>query len=107
MKGVVTFSAEDQQYSLHYTMNAICALEEAADRPFTDFLSELEGAGLSMRALRQLIWAGLTEFHPGISEMEAGEIATALGVPQMVVQIEKALKAAFPDNKKGKDAGKK
>lgn len=60
-----------REYTLRYTVNAVCCLEEKM------------GAGLEslmrtqLSCLRGLLWCGLMENHPGVTLERAGEMLQA------------------------------
>ncbi len=94
-RGEVDLKAGKEKYTLHFSINAICELEEAAGVSFSEFLDQ--GEGLGLRGMRLLVWAGLLDKHEDVTLKMAGDIAQKAGI---VVATEKAMEAflaAFPD----------
>lgn len=100
-RGEVSFEAEGTAWTLVFSINALCDLEDRTGRSVQDL--NLDGA-LSMRLLRDLIWAGLRERHPAVTVEDAGRIATAAGMGVMQEKVMQAIVAAFPETAKGEAA---
>lgn len=97
-KGEVAFEAGGKSYTLRYSIDAICALEEATGKGIVALSTELSAAGtISMGLLRQVVWAGLREQHPDVDLKCAGElIVDAGGLTKMIEYVGSALSRAFP-----------
>lgn len=91
-KGEVAFKAADAEYTLRYSTNAICELEDHLGRGLNAIVADLE----RVSTVRALLWAGLRAKHPEITLKAAGEIMDKCGVPTTVGAVSDALKAAFP-----------
>lgn len=96
-RGEVALEADGQTYTLSFSVNAICELEEVLDKPIGQIMGALQGDGVSMKTVRWLVWAGLQDHHEDVDEKKAGRIATEIGVTETLSQVGKALKLAFPD----------
>ena len=105
-RGEVSFKAGDATYTLQFSINAICDLEEALDLPVEQIAEMFDGGSVRMRDVRTFIWAGLREHHPDIEEREAGRIATEVGVDAVIEKVGEAFRAAFPEVD-AKPSGKK
>ncbi len=98
--GQVALTAGDKEYRVSYGVNALCELEEAFDKSVQKIVDQdLNGANVSMRAVRRVVWAGLIDQHPEITLKEAGAIADSAGVQACMDAISAAFKLAFPEAK--------
>ncbi|MFW2541533.1 GTA-gp10 family protein [Primorskyibacter sp. 2E107] len=81
IRGRHDFEADGKTWSLHFTANGMCELEDAVGCGVLAFLKRIEAAGedISFRDVRLLFWAGLQEHHPDIDLRGAGALITALG----------------------------
>lgn len=102
-RGEFAFTVNDERYTLQFTLNGFCELEEVTGETTTAFMARLDQkdrADMSFKDVRRLFWAGLVEHHEGITEREAGRLVTALGGPVDALDFAmKALLAAFPEAK--------
>ncbi|MGK7653149.1 GTA-gp10 family protein [Roseovarius sp. B08] len=106
VKGKVDFTSGDEGYSLQFTTNGMCALEEESGETMMAFIQRLEQnaeTDMSMKDVRILFWAGLQEHHEGITLKEAGRVMTGVegGFMGAVALYERALQLAFPDAVEG------
>ncbi|NOX39760.1 MAG: hypothetical protein GXP05_04400 [Alphaproteobacteria bacterium] len=104
-RGTVTFDAGGKKYTLQYSTNALCELEDAADLPLADILTGM-AKSMSIRTARLLFWAGLGDNHE-ITTKEAGLLMDKMGgVAGIMPVIEKAIAASMPeDTSEGKTKG--
>jgi hypothetical protein len=102
-RGDVSFEAEGKSYTLRFSIDALCNLEEAAGKGFAAIAIELtDPERMSVTLLRKVLWAGLLDHHPDIDLKAAGELIVAAGGAVAVLeQIEKAFAAAFPEKEEG------
>ena len=98
-KGDVAFDAGGKSYTLRFSVDAICALEEAAGKGIVALSGELgDPTKISMGLLRKIVWAGLREHHAGIDLKTAGELVIAAGgFTAMLQKINAAFELAFPE----------
>lgn len=118
-KGEVAFDADGKTYTLRFSSNAICELEERLDKSFTKIGAELQAAvetdpaSIRFGTLRAIFWAGLQDHHPDIDLAAAGDVMIAAGgAVQAMALIGGAFVAAFPAREGGagnppKGAGKR
>jgi hypothetical protein len=100
-KGELAFQAGGQDYTLRFSANAICELEQQVDRAEADIVASLQGTP-RYSLIRAVLWAGLTGHHPGITLKAAGDIMDALGGLAAAMQIvTRGLVLAFPDAPQG------
>ncbi len=97
-RGEVALETADGTFHvLRYTVNSLCALEERLEMPIARIAALFEGAdGISMRHLRAVLWAGLIDRQPDLTEAEAGRIMDDAGMAAVTRAIERAFTAAFP-----------
>jgi hypothetical protein len=98
-KGEVSLPAGDKTYTLSYSVNAFCHLEEADGRSFAEIITDLmKPDTLSVRKLRQFVHAGLIDHHPDVTVEEAGRIIMAAGGIDVVMKaVGSGLEASMPD----------
>jgi hypothetical protein len=86
----VTFEAAGKTYRLCFSMNALCAIEEATGSAVSDLdLNRLT-------TVRLFVWAGLQDHHPEVKDVKgAGVILDAVGVKAAVELVAGALGAAM------------
>jgi hypothetical protein len=95
-KGEVSFDANGAAYTLRYSINAICELENETGKGIVALMTELEDpTRMSMTLARQIMWAGLREHHPDITVKAAGELISAAGGLMRFVQV---LNTAFAES---------
>lgn len=68
--------ANGVDYVVHYSINSLVELEKATGKPFTDLFESEEG--VSLTALRRIIFYGLKAKHHDMSEEKAGVIIDQL-----------------------------
>ena len=91
-RGEVAFKAGDADFTLVYSTNAICELEDALNRGLNAIVADIE----KLSTVRALLWAGLRTRHPDTTMAGAGEIIDKTGVAAATEAIGRALNAAFP-----------
>lgn len=97
LKGEVAINlADDESYTLVYSVNAIIALEQETGLPITRIGEFLGGEAFSFGNARTFFWAGLIEHQPDMSQDDAGSIMSQLGIETALVMATDALKASLP-----------
>lgn len=91
MNGCVTLNG--REYTLRYSVNALCLLEDRAGGSLETLLSK------GMSGLRGLLWCGLLEENKGITLETAGELmqshlASGGSIRDISVQVALALENA-------------
>jgi hypothetical protein len=94
-RGEVSFEAEGRTYTMVFNTNTICELEEETGQTIQALGGQLANPG--MRLVRQIVWAGLRKYHPGLSMAEAGDVIDAVGAAQIGEIIGRAFTLAFPE----------
>ena len=101
VRGEVGFEADGTPYTLMFSTNALCALEDALGMSVTDIGAQMSGS-VRLKTLRSLFWAGLQDHHAGVSEAEAGRIIDQVGAAEAGELIGRAFAAAFPQAEEAK-----
>lgn len=91
-RGEVTFKAADTEYTLAFSTNAICELEELLDNGINAIVANME----RLMTVRAMLWAGLRTKHPDITLDKAGKLIDICGMLVATDAINKALQVAFP-----------
>lgn len=94
-RGEVSFKVADTRYTLKFSTNAICELEEHLNKGLNVIVANME----RLTTVRALLWAGLRAKHPDMTIEKAGELIDRCGMAEATEVIGKALTAAFPPPK--------
>lgn len=96
-KGDVEFKAGKKTYTLCYSIDAICVLEESTGKTLLQLGEEMRDIkSVKMSLVRSIVYAGLIEHHPSITLKEAGELIIAAGGSIKVMEkFSEAMAAAF------------
>lgn len=87
-KGEVAFDADGKQYTLRYSIDAICCLETETGKGIVALLSEFQDSDkITLTLARQMMWAGLREHHPEVTVKEAGELIVAAGGLMKFIEV--------------------
>jgi hypothetical protein len=98
VRGEVGFEADGKSYTLRYSTNALCELEDHFNQPINAIIGALQDkSSLRITMIRAVVLFGLRDKQPDMTELAAGEIISAVGLAAMVLKVGEALKAAFPD----------
>jgi hypothetical protein len=99
-RGSVALQAGDKAYTMAFSINALCELEDVFGVPAPKLGNLFEDAeNISMKDVRKLVMVGLHDHHPEVSEKDAGVIAGDAGLQECMSAIEKAFRLAFPEAK--------
>lgn len=99
----VTFDAGGKTYTLQYTTNAFCELEDETGMKVLDIIANGEP---SMKVIRAMVWAGLLEHHEGITIKQAGHVIDAAGGMEVVMdKVNAAVAAGTIDDDDAPEAG--
>jgi hypothetical protein len=89
---------EPQRWTMSFGTNALCAIEDAFQ--LTD-ITGLEGIlknKPSLRTIRTLFRLGLTDCHPDMTDMEAGQLIDRIGGLEPSLElVSRAIEQAFPE----------
>lgn len=95
LRGAVPFRSGGADYTLHYTFDALVALEDAFDLGIEEIGAMMGGARLKI--MRKIFRIGLLEHQPDVTEQAAGEIWRLVEGEPPAFLLVKAFSAAFPD----------
>ncbi|MEP6827917.1 MAG: hypothetical protein ABJA10_07565 [Aestuariivirga sp.] len=94
-RGEVALVLGEATYTLLFSVNALCNLEDRMGKPINEILSSMgENTGLKM--LRSLLQCGLSQRHPEITEAIAGDLLSFGNTQVVTAKIGEALALAFP-----------
>ncbi|KFB10332.1 hypothetical protein [Nitratireductor basaltis] len=97
-RGAVALEAGGKVYSLRFSTNAICEVEDHFGKPIMKIVEDLQDeTNVSMKMVRALVWGALLEEHPAIQPSQAGYLLDEVGVPVMTEKIGLALQRFFPE----------
>lgn len=97
-RGSVALQVGDRAYTLSFSVNALCELEDHLGKPIAKIADGLnDPANVRMSVVRALLWAGLRDHHDEIDLKAAGLIASDAGIPAVMEAIGKAFSLAFPE----------
>ena len=91
-RGEMAFMVGDEAYTLQFSTNAICELEDYLDKGLNVIVANME----RLTTVRAMLWAGLRAKHPNVTIKQAGDIIDRCGMAEVTDVIGKALTAAFP-----------
>lgn len=104
-RGGVDLKAGDAVYTLSFSYNALCELEDAFDGlPVPQIAKKLnDPEHVSIKDVRRIVWAALRDHHSDVDLLGAGEVITAAGPAATMDAIGKAFSLAFPDAEASED----
>jgi hypothetical protein len=95
-KGEVSVEADGKTYTLVFSINALCELEDKLGASVSD-IAALSTNGKRFGTIRTVFWAGLQEHHPDLTLKDAGRIITAMGIPAADAAVGEAFSLTFPE----------
>lgn len=99
-RGEVTFEADGKQWTLAYSINALCVLEDALGMGIGEVVERFGNVQkLRLNTVRAVLWAGLNDHHPEVSLKQAGELIADMTLPTSIDLLGRAFSLAFPDGK--------
>jgi len=101
-KGEIPLKVGNKEYSLKFTTNSLCELEEVLGMTTLDMIDSLKSS-MGLKQLRCLVWAATLDNHKGLSMNEVGEIIDAVGFNNCLKACGEALNAGFPTGKNSKE----
>lgn len=98
-RGEVDIEVPSGTFTLRFSTNAICDLEDRLDLGIAQIVGRLEDEEqMRLGVLRSVVWAGLRDNHQGITEPQAGDVISEAGMGVIVAKISEALSLAFPES---------
>lgn len=95
IKGEVAFDLAGEPFTLVYSINALCVLEERLNMGVSEIGAKM-GDEPRLGFIRTLFWAGLQDHHPALTETRAGEIIGEITPQRAGELIGEAFLKAFP-----------
>lgn len=96
--GETTFDLDGETYRLSFSVNAICALEDALDEGINQIATSMTNQeSLRFSRVRTIFWAGLRDHRPEIAVEDAGRVMTRLGAIKALELVAAAFGRAFPE----------
>src|SRR5690606_20676187 len=96
-RGSVALQVGDQAYTLSFSVNALCELEDLLEMSVAKVGAIMnDPEGVRMTTVRALVWGALRDHHSEIDLKGAGDIASTAGIPACMEAIGKAFRLAFP-----------
>jgi len=106
VRGQIAAPFEGGKINLMLSTNSICELEDAANRPITDLLDELnDPKRAKMKTVRLLFWAMMLDERPEATLADAGRLIDGVRGDHDRIMMD-AILAAFPDAKEGDEPEK-
>lgn len=97
VRGEIAAEFNGAPIKLALTTNAICELEDRADRSINDVLAEIgDPKRARMKTIRLLFWALMLEAKPDATERDAGALIDGMAGDHDRIMTA-AIVAAFPD----------
>ena len=88
-------------YTLRFSVNALIELEEAMGKGVSEIAQHMSGGDVRMKDVRTILWIGLRDRQPDLTEEGAGDLATEVGIPAALEAVGKAFALAFPSEEGG------
>ena len=89
-------------YTLSFSINALCELEDLLDQPMAEIVAGMQSPEkMRMSTVRAMFWAALRDNHPAIDLEGAGLIVSELGMGAAMAKVGEAFRLAFPTAKAG------
>lgn len=97
VRGEIAADFEGGKINLMLSVNAICELEDATDRPITDLLDEISDPKRArMKTVRSMFWAMMLAAKPEATLKDAGALIDGLRGKHDRILTD-AILAAFPE----------
>lgn len=86
--------ADGKEYELRFTLNAMAELEERYGEVDKAFAAMDQG---SFKAIRFVLWAGLHDQHPELTENHVGALIDVASMQDLMQQLNDGLAQDLPD----------
>lgn len=107
-RGVVSREINGETINFRIATNEWCELEDefgkTTDEILKDFFAGVQQGSLTMKNLRKFFRAALSSSRPGITEEEAGEVMSDLGLGAAGALLGEVILASMPQAEEGKSA---
>lgn len=96
-KGEVALVALSKEWILKFSTNALCELEDLTGKSAIEVANSMnDESKVTMKLLRQIVFAGLSENNPSPTIEDAGNIIDSVGFDVIGPKIAEAFILAFP-----------
>lgn len=96
-KGEVEFDAGGQKWTLAFSVNALCELEDELGMGVNEIAEQMgDVKKMRIKFMRAVLWAGLRDHHPEIDLKTAGELIRELSFAKSMETIGQGFALAFP-----------
>jgi hypothetical protein len=99
LRGEAGFKADGKDYTIVFTIDAFCHLEDRLDQDIGEILQRCRKELKRLGFLRTLLWAGLREKHGDVDEEACGDLVAKVGVVAMGTLLATAMMQAMPPPK--------
>src|SRR5688572_26747681 len=97
-KGEVGFDADGGRFTLTFSIEALCELEEAAGFSMAKIGTILKDPEKpNLRIVKCMFWAALTDHHPDITQKDASKLMSQIGFVNAGQLVLEAFALAFPE----------
>lgn len=97
-RGQLGFEVAGERFTFAFSTNALCAVEDTFGLTDITGLEAVLGGSPSLRTIRTLFRIGLTDCHPDMTDVEAGQIMDNVGGLEPSIElIFRAVEQAFPE----------
>lgn len=109
LKGEVPLKAGDKEYTLKFTTDALCQLEDLLDMGINELIISASKNILRIKQVRAMLYCACLQHHKEeMTSLEvAGKIIDVTGFSETWTAVVKAIAACLPDHDKGESAGQK
>lgn len=99
-RGGVTLKADDAEYVVRISTNAMVRYQDMTDESFLDGIAALQTNQGDIKRMRNLFWAGVSHIE-GMTPDQAGEIMDDVGFAEALEAVSEAAALAFPADEAG------
>lgn len=86
----------DETFTLSFSLNSICEVEDATGEDIQAVLSKVEKN--DFKAARLILWGALLDHHPEVSLKDAGALIPEGGFPALVEALTACVQRSFPQD---------
>lgn len=103
VRGTVTFEASDKMWTLKFSTNALCELEDELGEGAEQLAAIMARPGTGkIKMLRLILKCALSDNHPDLTLIQVGELIDEVGIEKAMGMMQKALTIGMPVAEKGK-----
>lgn len=93
----------NEEFTLHYGQNAVCALEDELDEGITSIYTRLQQEHVKLKDFRAILWAGLLKDHRDLTPEDVGDMCDEAKVriteflPDCTAELNESFRRLIPD----------